>query len=115
MISMENPCIDRALLARQGKLISRNSPDRYGSDGNRVGVVLTGYPLITFLFLQRQMTSLSVHTFRFLSQILDLFVVRARTIPIASSIGNYFIPLCDMKNINSRLKFLRDENRQRSL
>lgn len=29
-ISMENPCIDRALLVRQGKLISRNSSDRYG-------------------------------------------------------------------------------------
>lgn len=76
---VESACIDRAPSARPGKLISRNSADRYtGSDRDRVGAVpRLGYPLITFSFLpRRQMTSLSTRAPPAFYPV-GLFVVRA--------------------------------------
>lgn len=114
-ISMEGSCIDRAPRCSQGKLISRNSPDRYRL--RRIEWMLAGYSLITFLSLQCQMTSSSAHASYFLSQFLGAPLSSALAVSVASVTVEplwHRSPLRDIENINSRLKFFRDENKQRS-
>lgn len=60
------------------------------------------------------MTSSSAHASYFLSQLLDLFVIRSRYLSPLLPLDFRRFPLRDIENINLRLKFFRDENKQRS-